>query len=116
MNTLYGIHNCDSIKKAVRQLQQKQLEWQLHDYREQGLDDALLQTLMSHFTLDVLVNRRSTTWRQLSDAQQQGLVDGSLASALLLQYPTLIKRPILHTQDEQWLLGLPAIESWLVYH
>ena len=73
MITVYGISNCDTIKKTCRYLTEQGLDWQLHDYRKQGLDKTLCDTLTSRFPLADLINRRGTTWRQLDPAQQAGL-------------------------------------------
>ncbi|MGB1237396.1 MAG: ArsC family reductase [Pseudomonadales bacterium] len=91
--TLYGIKNCDSVKKARKWLESQQIDYQFHDFREQGLDRALLDTMLQSLEWKALLNTRSTTWRQL-DAQQKDNIDRDSAIALMLEQPTLIKRPV----------------------
>lgn len=96
MNTLIGIKNCDSVKKAKKWLEQNGIEYAFHDLREQGVDKAALDTWIEELGWESLLNKRSTTWKQLSDDERKDL-DKSKAMALLLAYPTLIKRPVLIT-------------------
>jgi len=92
MLTVYGIKQCDTCRKALAWLGQNGIEHRFHDFRTDGLDAGLLRAWLDSNFSDRLVNRRSTTWRQLDDEQRQAQGDGLLA--LLLQYPTLIKRPV----------------------
>jgi|SRR5690554_4989906 len=109
MITLYGISNCDTVRKTGRWLSGAGLDWTLHDYRKQGLDKTLLGTLLQQFDGKGLLNRRGTTWRQLSaDRQQQADTSQGLA-ALLQEQPAMIKRPIVQTADHQWLIGYDAV-------
>lgn len=93
--TLYGIKNCDTVKQARRWLEQHGIDYQFHDVREQPLEQAQLQDWLAELGL-ALVNKRSTTWKQLSDSQRDGLDEDSAVS-LLLANPTLMKRPLLST-------------------
>ncbi|MEX2334442.1 MAG: ArsC/Spx/MgsR family protein, partial [Pseudohongiella sp.] len=65
MITLYGISNCDTMRKAGKWLDSQDIEWVLHDYRKQGLDLDLAETLVSVFGIEDLINKRGTTWRKL---------------------------------------------------
>jgi arsenate reductase len=92
MLTVYGIKQCDTCRKALKWLTVQGIEHHFHDFRVDGLQpETLAQWLASPFAA-LLVNRRSTTWRQLSDMQRQSTGDALLA--LLLEHPTLIKRPV----------------------
>jgi len=92
MLTVYGIKQCDTVRKALKWLDQEGIEHRFHDFRSDGLPVKLLQAwLISDFS-DKLINRRSTTWRQLSETQRQS--EGETLLDLLQQYPTLIKRPV----------------------
>ncbi|MCC5851318.1 MAG: ArsC family reductase [Alkalimonas sp.] len=95
MITLYGIANCDTIKKARRWLEQQQLPYQFIDYREHPLSREQLQKALDELGHTSLLNTRSTTYRQLSAEDKAGL-DANKALVLLQQHPTLIKRPLLH--------------------
>ena len=103
MITVYGIRNCDTIKKTLAWLSSANLEHQLHDYRKQGISEALIEQLIQQFTLDQLINRRGTTWRKLPEASRQDLTESS-AGKLMLENPALIKRPIL-SDGKHWLIG-----------
>ena len=92
MLTVYGIKQCDTCRKALAWLGQKGIEHRFHDFRSDGLAPALLRGWLDSEFSDRLVNRRSTTWRQLNEEQREA--QGEALLALLLQYPTLIKRPV----------------------
>jgi len=92
MLTVYGIKQCDTCRKALAWLKQHDIEHHFHDFRTDGLEAGLLGDWLDSAFSGRLVNRRSTTWRQLSGEQRQAQDDALLN--LLLQYPTLIKRPV----------------------
>ena len=100
MVTLYGIKNCDTVKKARRWLEDKGVEFQFHDFRADGLNQDQVQAWLDELGHAVLVNKRSTTWKQLSDAEKDQAL-GDNASALLVEHPTLIKRPVLDTGSQR---------------
>lgn len=103
MIILYGIKNCDTIKKAKLFLEQHQLTYRFHDYRVDGLTVELLKDFAAKLGWQQLLNTRGTTWRQLSDEQKADLDQDSAISLMLLQ-PALIKRPVL-VRDAEYLLG-----------
>ncbi|EPL9568414.1 ArsC family reductase [Providencia rettgeri] len=107
---MYGIKNCDTIKKARRYLEDNGIDYQFHDYRVDGLDDALLSVFMEHVDWEVLVNKRGTTWRKLSDEQKNAVVDATSAKEVLLAEPAMIKRPVLISADNRYLVGFSADE------
>jgi len=92
MLTVYGIKQCDTCRKALAWLNEQDIEHRFHDFRSDGLQAELLRDWLRSDFADKLVNRRSTTWRQLSEAQRQS--EGTALLQLLLQFPTLIKRPV----------------------
>ena len=94
MTTLYGIPNCDTIRKAKRWLQDNQVEFQFHDFRKDGLGKSQLQAWVDELGWEVLLNKRGTTWRKLPDEQKTN-VDRDSAIELLLAEPAMIKRPVL---------------------
>ena len=91
---LYGIPNCDTIKKARKWLESHGINHVFHDFREQGLTPQMVAGWSEQVGWEVLMNRRSTTWRQLDDADRADL-NAETAMALMLRQPTLIKRPVL---------------------
>lgn len=103
MITLYGIKNCDTIKKARRFLEQQQLAYQFHDYRVDGITPELLQNFADKLGWQNLLNTRGTTWRQLTE-EQKANIDEQRALALMLAQPALIKRPVL-VQNNEFILG-----------
>ncbi|WP_040976607.1 ArsC family reductase [Necropsobacter massiliensis] len=94
MITVYGIKNCDTVKKALKWLAEHHIEHQLHDYRTDGLTRAWLVEAENRFGWQNLVNKRSTTWRHL-DQQVKETLSKQTALEQLLAQPTLIKRPII---------------------
>jgi arsenate reductase len=94
MITLYGIPNCDTVKKARKWLEMQHLDYQFHDFRKDGVDSTLVAPWLQQVDSTVLLNRRSTTWKQLSDADKSVTTDDQLIS-LLVANPTLIKRPVI---------------------
>jgi len=92
--TIYGIKNCDTIKKTLKWLDNNNISYTFHDYRVDGLDSALLDTLCQISDPQLMLNKRSTSFRQLSEQQKANLDNDSL-KALFLATPTLIKRPLL---------------------
>lgn len=92
MLTVYGIKQCDTCRKTLKWLESQGVEHRFHDFRTDGLTAGLLQEWLDSPFADKLVNRRSTTWRQLTDDQKQLLGDALVV--LLLDHPTLIKRPV----------------------
>lgn len=107
---MYGIKNCDTIKKARRYLEDNGINYQFHDYHVEGIDDALLSTFIAQLGWEVLVNKRGTTWRKLSDAEKNAVVDAESAKKVLLAEPAMIKRPILVSADNRYLVGFSADE------
>ncbi|MEO2281893.1 ArsC family reductase [Pseudoalteromonas pernae] len=106
--TLFGISNCDTIKKAKKHLENNNLEFNFHDYRKQGLDAELLTKLENIFGWEAMLNKRGTNFRQLSDEQKQNINKES-ALAIMLESPAIIKRPIL-LSDNHSLIGYKAAE------
>lgn len=103
MITVYGIRNCDTIKKTLAWLSTEGLDHQLHDYRKQGISESLIALLLEQFPLEQLINKRGTTWRKLPESSKQGLTKSS-ARQLMQDNPALIKRPIL-SDGKHWLVG-----------
>lgn len=100
MITLYGIKNCDTVKKARRWLEQQEIEYRFHDFREDGLDPAAVSGWLQELGWENLVNRRSTSWKALSPEAREAM-DEEAALAAIIAQPTLIKRPLLDTGHER---------------
>lgn len=90
---LYGIPNCDTVKKARKWLEAKGVDYCFHDYKKEGADPAKLTRWIDAQGVDVVLNRRGTTFRKLSDADKAD-IDAAKAVKLLTANPSMIKRPI----------------------
>ena len=96
MTTVYGIKNCDTVKKALKWLDTHDIAYRFHDFRQDGINKTDLQQWSKAVGWEALLNKRSTTWRQLPD-QDKDDIDASKAITLMLSNPTLIKRPVITT-------------------
>ena len=92
--TLYGIANCDTIKKAKKWLAEHNIDFVFQDYRKDGISAAFLTTAESALGWEVMLNKRGTTYRQLDDADKAN-IDKEKALSLLETHPAMVKRPIL---------------------
>jgi Spx/MgsR family transcriptional regulator len=104
--TMYGIKNCDTIKKARKWLEANEISFDFHDYRKDGIDIDMLNKFEAALGWENLLNKRGTTFRKLDDDQKADL-NREKALALLLEFPAMVKRPVL-ISDEQYHLGFKA--------
>ncbi len=102
MTVLYGIKNCDTIKKAKAWLDKAQIDYRFHDYRVDGIDTDMVAAFFAKLDWQNVVNKRGTTYRALSDATKSNLT-AETALALLVEQPAMIKRPILIHQGNYYL-------------
>jgi arsenate reductase (glutaredoxin) len=93
--TLYGIPNCDTVKKARTWLAEHGHDFTFHDFKKQGLERATVAAWLEQLDWEVLVNRKGTTWRGLPDERKAAVVDKASALALMLEFPSVVKRPVL---------------------
>jgi arsenate reductase len=99
MITLYGIPNCDTVKKARTWLTAQGLAHQFHDFKKQGVPEAALDAWLAAAGWEKLVNRKGTTWRGLDEATRTAITDAASARALLLAHASVIKRPVVVWSD-----------------
>jgi len=97
--TLYGIPNCDQIKKARAWLDTHGVAYAFHDFKKAGIKRGMIDTWLEHVPWEVLLNRKGTTWRALPDARKNSIADAGSAVALMLESPSIIKRPVLLTES-----------------
>jgi arsenate reductase len=90
---LYGIPNCDTVKKARAWLEAHGVDYEFHDYKKHGVDEALLAKWMKQAGWESVVNRKGITWRKLTDAEKAKVKDDQSAIAFLVEKPSAIKRP-----------------------
>lgn len=109
MIILYGISNCDTVRKARKWLDERAIPYVFHDWRKQGLNPVQLRAWVDELGWENLVNRRGTTWRNLPEATRENM-DETLALAVMEDQPSLIKRPLLELGSRR-LLGFDA-EQW----
>jgi len=94
MTTIYGIRNCDTMKRAIAWLRAHEVEHSFHDYKKSGIGAELLEHWAAQTGWEKLLNTRGTTWRKLS-AEQRADINENRAVELMQQQPSLIKRPVL---------------------
>ena len=97
--TIYGIPNCDSVKKARTWMDEHNVVYVFHDFKKQGVPPDALDFWLSKVNWDVLVNRKGTTWRKLAPELQTQVLDVSSARDLMLANPSVIKRPVVVMGD-----------------
>ena len=98
MRTLYGIGSCDSCRKARKWLDENNIDYSYHDIRIDGLTIQMLERWSSRIDWQKLLNTRSLTWRKIPETDRGGLVKDK-ALAMMLQHPTLVKRPVLECDE-----------------
>lgn len=103
MLTLYIIDTCDTCRKARKALDEKALLYKTYDLRKDGLSAALLEHILNRVPLVEAINKRSKTWRELSEDEKN--YDTNSARQLLMKHPTLLKRPLLEIDDSTILVG-----------
>lgn len=108
MITMYGIKNCDTIKKARKWLEENGVDYQFHDYKKDGLNEAQLDSWLDELGFEALINKRGTTWRKLPDDIKDN-IDRDSARAVMLENQSIIKRPLLDTGSQK-VLGFKADE------
>jgi len=103
--TLYGIANCSTVKKALAWLQERNMLVVFHNFKKDGLPAERLPVWLDALGWELVLNRRGTTWRGLDAAVQASVTDAASAAALIAQYPSLIKRPLVEWSDGSITVG-----------
>lgn len=106
---IYGIKACSTVKKALSWLDENQLAYEFHDFKKEPPSSKDVERWQKAFGWEPLVNRRGTTWRKVDKDRQETILDAASAGSLMLEMPSLIKRPILEN-GSQFLLGFNADE------
>ena len=101
---LYGIANCDTVKKARRFLEEAGVAYEFHDYKKKGVDEAALRAQIAEFGWEKLLNTRGTTWRKQPDEVKDAITSEQAAIDLMLREPSIIKRPVVDAEGRR-LLG-----------
>lgn len=106
--TLYGIANCDTVKRARSWLDERGVVVQFHDFRKSGVPVAGLERWLAEVGWQRLLNRQGTTWRRLDDTRRAGVTDMASAAALMREQPSLIRRPVVEWPDDSVTVGFDA--------
>lgn len=99
---MYGIKNCQTMKKAMTWLESQQIDFEFHDYKKLGIDETTLKAWLSQKQWDEIINKRGTTWRKLSDEDKTD-IDPTKAIQLMIANSSLIKRPALDVDGKLYL-------------
>ena len=105
---VYGIPNCDTVKKARVWLEEHGVEFEFHDFKKAGVNDKLIEDWLKDVPLDQLINKRGTTWRGLSDVHKAEAGTTAGAIALMIHKPSIIKRPVIVVNGRVKTLGFSA--------
>ena len=111
MITLYGIPNCDTVKKARAWLNDRSIDHGFHDFKKQGVPEAELGGWLNAVGWETLVNRKGTTWRKLPEAERHAVTDSASARALMLAHASVIKRPVVQWHNGDISVGFDAL-AW----
>ena len=105
MTILYGIPNCDTVKRARDWLTSQGVAYEFHDFKKQGVPAGHLAAWVQAAGWERVLNRKGTTWRKLPEAQQAAVVDGASAQALMREQASVIKRPVVEWDDGRITVG-----------
>ena len=108
---VYGIPNCNTVKKARTWLDEQGQAYVFHDYKKQGVPADRLDAWIKQVGWEVLVNRQGTTWRQLDDATKAGVVDAASARTLMLDKASVIKRPVMERAGKALCVGFDEAKA-----
>ena len=100
--TLYGIKNCDTVKKARKWLDNNSVPYTFHDFRVDGINKTLVNNFLKQIDIETLINKRGTTWRKLSDKEKE-IKNKTQAIELLIENPTIIKRPVIDVNKKYYI-------------
>ncbi|MBO6507675.1 MAG: ArsC family reductase [Roseibium sp.] len=107
---VYGIKNCDTVKKARKFLEEAGIDYTFHDYKKDGVNADKLAEFVAEFGWDNVLNKRGTTWRRLDEATQESVVDADSALDVMSEHPSAIKRPIVEGETKNF-VGFDAV-AW----
>lgn len=113
--TVYGIPNCDTVKKARVWLAEHYPQTVFHDFKKQGLSAEIVASWVQQLPRDTLINKKGLTWRNLPDERKAAIVDDASAIALMLEQPSVIKRPVLD-KDGQYAVGFSAAQYEQIFN
>jgi arsenate reductase len=98
--TVYGIPNCDTIKKTLDWLKKNKIDFEFHDYKKAGISKTKLTGWCKKTAYDILLNKKSTTWRELPVTEQEKVINQATAIQLMMENTSIIKRPVVEYEDK----------------
>ena len=107
---VYGITNCDTVKRARAWLDERGRAYAFHDFKKSGVPERQLDAWLKAAGWEALLNRKGTTWRKLDAATQARVADAGAARALMIEQPSVIKRPIVEWDDGRITVGFDAAQ------
>lgn len=111
MLTIYGISNCDTVRKALKWLNKKGINYRFHDYKVEGISADQLESWMQQREWTEILNMRSTTWRELPQTLKESVVDAQSAIKIIPENYSMIKRPLVEKEGKVILLGFDQ-QQW----
>jgi arsenate reductase (glutaredoxin) len=112
---VYGIPNCDTVKKARAWLTAQGVDYEFHDFKKQGVPEAQLDNWLQQVGWEKLINRKGTTWRALDAATQASVMDDASAKRVILLNSSVVKRPVVHWRGGQITVGFDASRWQALY-
>lgn len=107
---VYGIKNCNTVKKALAWLDARQIPYVFHDYKKEGLSAARLESWIAQTGWEALLNKRGTTWRKLDKTRQEKITGAEAAQQLMLENTSIIRRPLIEQDGKVKVLGFEENE------
>lgn len=98
--TIYGIPNCDTIKKTIDWFKKQQIDFEFHNYKKDGIEESKLKLWCAQVGWEILLNKKGTTWKKVADEFANKKLTEKLAIKLMLEYNSMIKRPVIETGKE----------------
>lgn len=105
MITLFGIPNCDTVKKTQKWLDAHNVTYTFHNYKQEGIDAKTLKDWCAQTDWERIMNKKSTTWRALTDAEKAGVTDAASAIPVMQEHTSLIKRPVITQKGKIAVIG-----------
>lgn len=115
MYIIYGIPNCDSVKKTVTWLNTHKIQFQFHNYKTEGISKSKLKGWCKQKGWNVLLNKKSSTWRALDESTQKNILDEKTAINLMIESTSIIKRPVVEENDIVLTIGFDANEFEAIF-
>jgi len=110
MYIVYGIKNCDTVKKALRWLEQNKVDYTFHDFKSKGVSETTLKNWSRQFGWEPFVNKKGLTWKKLSPAQQEKITNQNSAIQLMIASTSVIKRPVIELEGVVVTIGFDEVQ------